>query len=130
MPNTDACSGRRSITHRHALANQDRRSSLGIIGGEIQSILQLLRTSVSGDLSWLPSIQQDWRTFAAACDFHHLAPFVFCRVRDLVGDSVPAGLLEHLRTQFYEISANNYRLAKKLVDLTSLLRSHGVPVLA
>ena len=97
---------------------------------EIQSLLQLLRTSVSGDLRWLPSIQQDWRTFAAACDFHHLATFVFCRLLDLVGDSVPAGLLEHLRTQFYEISASNYRLAQKLVDLTSMLQSHDVPVLA
>ena len=99
-------------------------------GAEIHCLLQLLRTPVSGDLSWLPSIQQDWRPFATACDFHHLAPFVFCRLRDLAGDSVPAGLLEHLRARFYEISANNYRLAKKLVDLTSLLRSHDVPVLA
>ena len=96
----------------------------------MHSLLRLLKTPVSGDLSWLPSTQQDWRPFAAACDFHHLVPFVFCRLRDLAGDSVPPGLLGHLRTRFYEISANNYRLAKKLVDLTSLLRSHHIPVLA
>jgi hypothetical protein len=96
----------------------------------IDSLLQLLRTPANRDLSRLPSAQWDWRPFATACDFHHLAPFVFCRLRSLAGDRVPAGLVEHLRARFYEISANNYRLAKKLVDLTSLLRSHDVPVLA
>jgi hypothetical protein len=99
-------------------------------GAEIHSLLRLLRKPVSGDFSWLPSIQQDWRPFAAACDFHHLVPFVFCRLRDLAGDSVPAGLLGHLRARFYEISARNYHLARKLVDLTSLLEAHHIPVLA
>jgi hypothetical protein len=98
-------------------------------GAEIHSLLQLLRTPVSGDLSWLPSIQQDWRPFAASCDFHHLVPFVLCRLRGLAGASVHAGLLGHLGARFYEISARNYHLARKLVDLTSLLEAHHIPVL-
>jgi hypothetical protein len=99
-------------------------------GAEIRSVLQLLKMPVSGDLSWLQSIQQDWRPFAAACDNHQIAPVVFCRLRDFSGASVPSGLLEHLRARFYEVSAHNYHLARNLVDLTSLLDAHHIPVLA
>jgi hypothetical protein len=130
MPNTDTCASLPSKERQHTRTNQYLGSSQQRSRCEIHCLLQLLRTLVSGDLSCRPSIQQDWRPFATACDSHQIAPFVFCRLRDLVGDSVPSGLLEHLRARFYEISANNYRLAKELVDLTSLLQSHGVPVLA
>jgi hypothetical protein len=97
---------------------------------EIHSLLQLLRTPVSGDLSWLPSIQKDWRTFASVCDSHQIAPLVFSRLRDIAGDLVPSGLLDYLRARFYEVSARNYHLACNLLDLTSLLEAHHIPVLA
>jgi hypothetical protein len=38
--------------------------------------------------------------------------------------------VEFLRGRFHEICARNYQLAKKLVDLTSMLENEGVPVLA
>jgi hypothetical protein len=99
-------------------------------GAEIHSLLQLLRTPVSGDLSWLPSIQQDWRPFATACENHQIAPLVFCRLRNLAADSIPSELLDHLRARFYEVSAHNYYLARKLVELIWRLEAHRVPVLA
>jgi hypothetical protein len=38
--------------------------------------------------------------------------------------------LEYLRTRFYEVSARNYHLASKLVELISLLEGHDIPALA
>jgi len=55
-----------------------------------------------------------------------IAPLIFCRLRDLAGDSVPSGLFEYLRA----LSARNYHLARNLVDLTSLLEARHIPVLA
>jgi hypothetical protein len=39
-------------------------------------------------------------------------------------------LFAHLRTRFNQVCARNYELAKKLVDLTSLLEKEGIAVLA
>jgi hypothetical protein len=97
---------------------------------DIHCLLQLLRKPVSGDLSSLPTIQQDWQAFAAACDSHQITSLIFCRLRDLAGDSVPSGLKEYLRARFYEVSARNYHLARSLVDVTSQLEAHHIPVLA
>jgi hypothetical protein len=102
----------------------DNRSMLGY------SILQLLRPPASADLRRPLVAQWDWRPFASACDNHQVSPVVFCRLRDLPAAVVPSELLEHLRARFYEISARNYHLARKLVDLTSLLEAHHIPVLA
>jgi Uncharacterised nucleotidyltransferase len=104
--------------------------STGIAGGEILSLLQLLRTPASGDFGWVPGVQWDWRPLAAACDTHQIAPLIFCRLRDLPQGFVPSGLLEYLRARFYEVSARNYHLANKLVELTSFLEGHDIPALA
>jgi hypothetical protein len=101
-----------------------------IIRSEIRSLLLLLR-GAAGDHLGSPHLEQcDWRTFARSCDNHQIAPLIFCRLRDLAGDSVPSGLLEHLRARFYAVSAHNYHLARKLVELTSLLEARDIPVLA
>jgi len=104
--------------------------STGIADAEILSLLQLLRAPQSGDFRWVPGVYWDWRPFAAACDAHQIAPLIFCRLRDFPQDFVPSGLLEYLRARFYEVSARNYHLASKLVELTALLEGHDIPALA
>jgi len=108
------------------------------IGEHTRLLVQLLRQPlpqpvpqpVPDDLRWPSTAQWDWRAFAAACDEHKVASLVYCRLRELAGVQVPPGLLEHLGTRFYEISARNYHLARKLVELTALLEAARVPVLA
>jgi hypothetical protein len=97
---------------------------------ETRRLLQLLAHGEGGDLEWPPAAAWDWRNFAEACDTHQLVPFIYCRLQGLAEAAVPAGLLEHLRTRFHEICARNYELAKKLVDLASMLQTEGIPVLA
>jgi hypothetical protein len=100
------------------------------VGAEIYSLLQLLKTPGNADLGRLPSVHQDWRSFAATCDNHQLAACVFFCLRDLPAGVVPSEFLEHLRARYYAVTARNYHLARKLVELTSLLEEHHVPVLA
>jgi hypothetical protein len=106
------------------LATRDGR------GNETCRLLQLLAHRDGGGLEWLPTATWDWRTFAETCDAHQLAPYVYCRLQGLTTIAVPPELLEHLRARFHEVCARNYQLAKKLVDLTSMLENEGVPVLA
>ena len=94
---------------------------------EIPKLLRLLRGE-SNDLDCLPT-EWDWQPFARACDDHQVAAFVFCRLKGKP-KTISPGLLEYLRQRFYEISARNYRLAKRLVDVTSLLQKESIPVLA
>jgi hypothetical protein len=54
---------------------------------------------------------------------------VFCQLKD-IGNAAPAGLLDYLRSRFFEISTRNYRLAKEAVDLTLFLQERGIPALA
>jgi hypothetical protein len=97
---------------------------------EISLLLGLLRQTGGADLDWPPVDHWDWRAFARACDHHDVAPFIYCRLRGLAGITVPPGLLEHLRLRFLYVSGRNYHLARKLVELTSLLEEHQIPVLA
>src|SRR5579862_7429084 len=97
---------------------------------EITLLLRLLREPGNADLGWPQVADWDWRGFAKACDHHDVAPFIYCRLRGLAGIAVPPGLLEHLRLCFLEGSGRNYHLAQKLIDLTSLFKEHGIPVLA
>jgi hypothetical protein len=97
---------------------------------EITLLLRLLRPTGGADLEWPQVAHWDWRDFARACDHHDVAPFIYCRLRGLAGITVPPGLLECLRRRFLEVSGRNYHLAQKLVDLTSLLEKHQIPVLS
>src|SRR5258706_13834571 len=90
-------------------------------------VLRLLRGK-GDDLDWLPT-EWDWGAFAKTCDRHHLAALVFCRLK-ASRKAVPLGLFEFLRRRFYEISTNNYSLAKELVGITELFQEHRIPVLA
>jgi hypothetical protein len=83
----------------------------------------------SEELPWLRTPHWDWRGFAAMCDQHDLASLVYCRLRDL-GLEIPGALEQHLQTRFLEISARNYVLAKKLIDLTKRFEEDRIPVLA
>lgn len=90
---------------------------------EIPTLLRVL----SGENVGL-SDERPWQPFAKACDEHQVAPFVYCRLKDR--SDIPAGLLAYLRQRFHESSADNYRLAGNLIDLTSMLHNEGVPTLA
>ena len=54
---------------------------------------------------------------------------MFCRFKSM-GAAVPPGLFEYLRQRFFKISARNYHLAKQVVEVTSFLKQHGIPVVA
>ena len=97
---------------------------------ETRRLLQVLAHREVGDLEWPPAATWDWQSFAEACDRHQVTPNIYCKFQGLTPTVVPPGLLEHLRTRFQESCVHNYRLAKKLIDLTSMLENEGVPVLA
>ena len=106
------------------LATRDARAM------ETRRVLQLLAHREGGDLEWPPAAAWDWRNFAEACETHGVTPYIYCRLQELSGSAVPAGLLEHLRTRFHEICSRNYELAKKMVDLASMLQNEGIPALS
>lgn len=97
---------------------------------ETRRLLQILAHREVDDLEWPPAATWDWRNFAEACDRHQVTPNIYCKLQGITPTVVPPGLLEHLRTRFQESCVHNYRLAKKLIDLTSMLENEGVPVLA
>jgi hypothetical protein len=82
-----------------------------------------------GDLGWPPAAASDWRNFSETCETHQLVPLVYCRLQQLTAPAVPSELLNYLRLRFHESCCYNYRLASKLVSLTSMLESEGVSVL-
>jgi hypothetical protein len=93
-------------------------------------LLRLLKPNSGANPALPLDAHWDWRNFARTCDYHQVASFIYCRIRSLPGTIVPPGLLEHLRVRFLEVSGRNYHLAQKLVDLTTLLEQHQIPVLA
>jgi hypothetical protein len=97
---------------------------------EIPRILRLLQQQTPGDPDWPPQADWDWRNFAAACETHQLTPYIFWKLQKLAAGIAPPGLLEHLRARFYEISAHNFLLATRLLELTSKFQNEGIPVLA
>lgn len=99
-------------------------------GDEARRLLQLLAQRESVDPGWPPAPLSDWRPFAEACETHQVIPYVYCRLQGLATRAGPSGLVEHLRTRFHDVCARNYQLAKRLVDLTSMFQSEGVPVLS
>src|ERR1700736_1832155 len=60
-------------------------------------------------------VEENWKSFLAACDYHQVAPIVFHRFQRRA--EVPPQVLEHLRARFYHVSAYNHRLAMHLVHL-------------
>jgi hypothetical protein len=96
---------------------------------DIALLLRLLKQTRGVDPDWPPA-HWDWQGFARACDFHDVAPFIYCRLNGVPGITVPPGLREHLRVRFLEVSGRNYHLARKLIELTSLLEERQIPVLA
>jgi len=120
----------------HCNPAMEEGSSIGseparMSGAGVRSLLQFLRSGTLEDSgSQFQRQSWDWRAFAEACGAHQLTPFVYCRLQSLRENAVPPGLLEYLRERSYEITANNYRLADRLVSLTSRLRSEGIPTLA
>jgi hypothetical protein len=105
-------------------------SDLQSSGGDAtRHLLQLLVQRDEGDESWPPAAASDWKAFAENCDNHQLTPLVYCHLKQLPAPAAPSELLDFLRVRFYESCAHNYRLASRLVDLTSRLESEGVSVL-
>jgi hypothetical protein len=94
---------------------------------QISILLQVLRRETD-HLDW-PSGGTESLRFASICEYHQVAPFVFCQLNN-TKNAAPAGLVEYLRKRFFEISARNYRLAKAAVDLASFLQEHDIPVIA
>lgn len=97
-------------------------------GDATRHLLQLLVQRDGGDEGWPPAAS-DWKTFAETCDNHQLTPLVYCRLKQLPAPAAPSELLDFLRVRFYKSCSYNYRLASKLVSLTSMLESEGVSVL-
>jgi putative nucleotidyltransferase-like protein len=93
-------------------------------------LLRLLVQREGDDRGWPPAAAVDWRTFRGICENHQLVPLVYCRLRQLTASAVPSELLEYLRVRFQESCAYSYRLASRLVSLTSMLEREGVSVLA
>src|SRR5579864_1453649 len=73
--------------------------------------------------------EQDWQSFLAACEHHRVSPIVFHRFQSCDDRVIPTDVLEQLRGRFYQVSAYNYRLASKLVQLISQLGSEQIPAL-
>lgn len=98
-------------------------------GDATRRLLQLLVQRDGGDEGGPPAAASDWKTFAETCVNHQLAPLVYCRLQQLAAPTVPTELLDYLRVRFHESCSNSYRLASKLVSLTSMLESEGISVL-
>jgi len=98
-------------------------------GDATRRLLQLLVQRDGGDEGWPPAAASDWKAFAENCDNHQLTPLVYCLLKQLPAPAVPSELLDFLRVRFYESCAYNYRLASRLVSLTSMLEREGVSVL-
>ncbi len=93
-------------------------------------LIRLLKgCPASEELPWLRTPHWDWRGFASLCDQHNLTSFVYCCLRGL-GVEIPGEMEQHLQTRFLEISARNYVLTKKLVDLTNRFEKDRIPVVA
>lgn len=52
-------------------------------------LLRLLGSTTTDNLDWPEPANWDWRQFAAACDHHHVAPFIYCRLKELGNLRVP-----------------------------------------
>jgi hypothetical protein len=105
------------------LATKDTRDNTRLL-------LHLVKPDGTAGVAWPTAPGWDWRTFAAACEHHHLAPFVYCRLQELKDIPTPAGLVEWLRARFFEVCAVNYQLANRLAGLTSELDNAGIRVLS
>jgi Uncharacterised nucleotidyltransferase len=97
------------------------------ISHQVFTLLRCLRRE--GDRVDWPSGEADWQPFAKVCECHQVTPFVFFHLNK-TANAVPAGLLEYLRTRYFEISARNYRLAKEAVELTLFLQERDIPAVA
>ena len=73
------------------------------------------------------AVEENWKSFLAACDYHQVAPIVFHRFQGRV--DVPRQVLEHLRARFYHVSAYNHRLAMHLVQLIAKFEQQRIPCL-
>ena len=105
----------------------DQQSSRG---DATRRLLRLLVQREEGDLGWPPAAASDWETFAETCVTHQLVPLVYCRLQQITAPTVPSELVEYLRVRFHESCSYNYRLASRLVSLTSMLEGEGVSVLS
>ena len=96
------------------------------IGPGTQMLLRLWRGLNEPDHR--AEVEENWKSFLAACDYHQVAPIVFHRLHGR-GD-VPPQVLEHLRARFYHVSAYNHRLAMHLVHLIAEFEQQRIPCLA
>ena len=93
-------------------------------------LLRFLGQCEGGDLAWHPAPAEDWQAFAEACESHQVIPYIYCRLQGLAGASLPGELSEYLQARFHGICARNFELAKRLVDLISMLQDQGISALA
>jgi len=93
-------------------------------------LLPLLAQRETADPGWLPAATSDWRTLVEACETHQVIPYVYCRLQGPAMAARFAGLVEYLRSRFHAVCARNYQLAKRLVELASMLQNEGIPVLS
>jgi hypothetical protein len=80
------------------------------------------------DPDYKAEVEENWKSFLAACDYHQVAPIVFHRFKGR--DDIPPQVLEHLRARFYLVSAYNHRLAMHLVQLIAEFEKQRIRCLA
>ncbi|HLK68252.1 MAG TPA: nucleotidyltransferase family protein [Bryobacteraceae bacterium] len=98
-----------------------------------RSEMQFLQRLLSGgDIvpDSIPSTDSEWQAVADAILDHRLIGVAYRALLSLPENSVPETILQRLQAAFYESSLSNYRLARNLVLLASILEKEGIPVLA
>jgi putative nucleotidyltransferase-like protein len=100
-------------------------ASFGLFADQIPNLLGLLSTD--GNPDWFTCDKQ-WRSFVQACDYHQVVTQVRCRLKGLE-NKLPPEFLHVLTKRCYEIAANNYHLAREVVNITSQLQEHGISTL-
>jgi len=83
----------------------------------------------AGRVAELAVCDLDWELLVRMARWHAVAPVLY---RSLAGcpERVPAAILDNLHGRFRANAMRNAYLARELVQITSLLREKGVPVIA
>ena len=83
----------------------------------------------AGRVAELAMCDLDWELLVRMARWHAVAPVLY---RALAGcpERVPAAILDDLRGRFRANAMRNAYLARELVQITSLLKEKGVPVIA
>jgi len=83
----------------------------------------------AGRVAELAVCDLDWELLVRMASWHAVAPILY-RVLSGCPEPVPAAILDDLRRRFRANAMRNAYLASELVQITSLLKEEGVPVIA